>query len=78
MGILGPPARKQKLLGDLSGDLKVLTGLLRGPVGLDLGADTPETIALSLVSEIQLVLRQCSGLPLGDPGDAGDQSGRQL
>jgi xanthine/CO dehydrogenase XdhC/CoxF family maturation factor len=29
---------------------------LRGPVGLDIGAKTPETIALAIVSEIQAVL----------------------
>jgi xanthine dehydrogenase accessory factor len=69
LGILGPAARKQKLLDDLDGDTTILAGLLRGPVGLDLGASNPETIALSLISEIQLVLQQSSGLPLGDPAD---------
>ncbi|HJP05058.1 MAG: hypothetical protein CL799_03595 [Chromatiales bacterium] len=65
-GILGPAARKQKLLDDICPDNSEFTALLRGPVGLDLGANSPETIALSLISEIQAVLNGSSGSALSN------------
>jgi xanthine/CO dehydrogenase XdhC/CoxF family maturation factor len=36
------------------------------PAGLDLGAETPEEIALALVSEIQAVFADASAEPLRD------------
>lgn len=65
VGILGPRARKQKLLDDLGDAGQELGKRLRGPVGLDIGANSPETIALSLVSEIQAVLHEGTGAALG-------------
>lgn len=38
---------------------------IRTPAGLDIGARTPEEIALSVMSEIVLTRRRGSGLPLG-------------
>ena len=35
--------------------------LVYGPIGLDIGADTPEEIALAVVAEIQAVLAGRSG-----------------
>jgi xanthine/CO dehydrogenase XdhC/CoxF family maturation factor len=60
LGLLGPRQRAEKLLHELGGRgvrpapdqfLK-----LHGPVGLDIGAETSEEIALSVVAEIQTVL----------------------
>jgi xanthine/CO dehydrogenase XdhC/CoxF family maturation factor len=53
IGILGPRSRGDELLAELaaSRDSRIFS-----PVGLDLGAETPEEIALSIVSEIQAVL----------------------
>ena len=60
LGILGPKSRTEKLFQDLQeqGITPTDTQLQRlySPVGLDIGADTPEEIALSIVAEIQAVL----------------------
>jgi len=51
LGLLGPRARTTQLLEEIGGDID--SGDLHAPIGLDLGADTPEGIALSIVAEIQ-------------------------
>lgn len=56
VGILGPAARRAKLLNELGMSDTDFASRLRGPVGLDIGSDSPETIALSLISEIQSVI----------------------
>lgn len=69
VGLLGPPARREKLLTDMGSDADSLRGRLRAPVGLDLGSRTPESIALAIVAEIQALLSGRTGGPmsLGDP-----------
>jgi xanthine/CO dehydrogenase XdhC/CoxF family maturation factor len=52
LGLLGPPARREKLLSELGPDGSRLRGRLRAPVGLNLGGRTPEAIALAIVAEI--------------------------
>jgi xanthine/CO dehydrogenase XdhC/CoxF family maturation factor len=37
---------------------------LHAPTGLDLGAESPETVAISILAEIQKVLTRASALPL--------------
>jgi xanthine dehydrogenase accessory factor len=61
VGVLGPPARKARLLDALGDAAGPLAERLRGPVGLDIGADSPESIALSILAELQCVL---AGRPL--------------
>jgi xanthine/CO dehydrogenase XdhC/CoxF family maturation factor len=56
IGLLGPAARRERLLGDLGDAAAALRPRLRAPVGLDLGAVSPEAIALSIVAEIQAAL----------------------
>lgn len=56
IGLLGPPARKERLIDDLGADGERLRSRLRGPVGIDIGADTAESIAVSIAAEIQQVL----------------------
>jgi xanthine dehydrogenase accessory factor len=73
LGLLGPRARAERLLQDLS-----QTGLVtspeqlrrvHAPAGLDLGGDGPEEIALAIVAEIQATLGHRAGGPLRDrPG----------
>lgn len=53
LGLLGPASRCERLLTDLGADAARLRDRLHAPVGLDLGAATPEAIALSIVAEIQ-------------------------
>ena len=52
VGLLGPRARRQRLLAEAPDGGAGLKGRLRGPVGLDLGACTPDGIALSIVAEL--------------------------
>jgi xanthine/CO dehydrogenase XdhC/CoxF family maturation factor len=56
IGLLGPKARSQRLLAELGGDTLQLAARLRAPVGMDLGAVTPEAIALSIVAEIHAAI----------------------
>ena len=67
IGMLGPIARRQRLLDDLGADAGDLASRLHGPVGLDLGGELPEEIALSLLAEIQSVVNQRSATPLSEP-----------
>ncbi len=62
IGALGPKNRTEKLLGEI-GETFTAEQLIKlhAPIGLDIGADTPEAIALSIVAEIQAVLANRSG-----------------
>ena len=75
IGVLGPQRRTRELLAETA----MLLGLpmsatsaqverwldrLYAPTGLDLGADSPETIALSVVAEVQKFRAAASALPL--------------
>ena len=53
VGVLGPVQRKQELLAQLDQPAATFAARLRGPVGLSIGADSPQTIALALLAEIQ-------------------------
>jgi xanthine/CO dehydrogenase XdhC/CoxF family maturation factor len=65
LGILGPKKRTEKLLQDLDAEKitysKQQLEKLYAPVGIDVGADTPEEIALSIIAEIQTVLAKRTG-----------------
>ena len=52
LGLLGPPARREKLLSELGAEAERLRPRLRAPVGFHLGGRTPEAIALAIVAEI--------------------------
>jgi len=62
LGLLGPAPRRSRLMQELGDKARGLEGRLHGPIGLDIGARTPETIALAIVSEIQAALAgRCGG-----------------
>jgi xanthine/CO dehydrogenase XdhC/CoxF family maturation factor len=56
VGVLGPKRRGAELGASLTDSARAHIGRLRSPIGLALGGDTPEEIALSIVAEIQSVL----------------------
>jgi xanthine dehydrogenase accessory factor len=61
VGLIGPRRRRNQLLSDLL-DLGVtINAGFFAPAGLDLGAETPEEIALAIVSEVQRVFAGASG-----------------
>lgn len=65
IGVLGPRVRYQKLLAGLAGEGFVpdpsTLARVRSPVGLSLGAETPEEVALSIVGEILAIRRGFEG-----------------
>ena len=85
IGVLGPRRRLERLLEEL-GARAPAAAALYGPAGLDIGADTPAEIALSIVAEIRAVLAGRGGAPLrerpepihsamGSADDGGSEAG---
>ncbi len=65
IGILGPRKRGDALLNDLADVVQPADhNRIFAPIGLDVGAETPAEIALSIVAEIQTVFRQTTAQPL--------------
>lgn len=65
IGLLGPKKRMLKMQGELvengfEVNLEAMSNLY-APVGLDIGAESPEEIALSIAAEIVAVFRQRNG-----------------
>jgi xanthine dehydrogenase accessory factor len=71
VGLLGPTARRDKLLADLGAPAAALHGRLRAPIGLDIGGRAPESIALAIVSEIHAVLEGREGRAFSQTAKAG-------
>jgi xanthine dehydrogenase accessory factor len=65
IGILGPRKRFDKMAKEFSAEGIVLTerhlNRIHSPIGLDIGAETPDEIAVSIVGEIQGKFAQRSG-----------------
>jgi xanthine/CO dehydrogenase XdhC/CoxF family maturation factor len=61
VGLLGPRQRRDQLLNALLDAGVAIDSELFAPAGFDLGAETPEEIALAIVSEIQSVFADASG-----------------
>ena len=58
LGILGPKKRTNRILQELKSEGIVPNANIYSPVGLDIGADNSEEIALSIISEIQAVISE--------------------
>ena len=58
IGLLGPKTRGEEVLAELREISAEARARLHNPIGLDLGGDSPEDIALAIVAEIQAVLNQ--------------------
>lgn len=65
VGLLGPAARRQRIAQEMGAAAAGLRSRLHSPVGLDIGAVTPEGIALAIVSQIHAYLAQRSAVPEG-------------
>ena len=69
VGQIGPKDRTDELLAELHKNEPITAeqrNRLHAPIGLDIGAETPEEIALSIMSEIIAVRNRRSGIPLKD------------
>jgi xanthine/CO dehydrogenase XdhC/CoxF family maturation factor len=80
IGVLGPRRRSRELLVEAarllnSGCAPTISNMtkvegwlaeIHAPIGLDLGARSPETIALSIVAEVQKSLSRATALPLSE------------
>ncbi len=64
VGLLGPRKRSVRLLADAGLAPDHFGGHLYGPMGLDIGADGSDQVALAVLSEIQAVLNNRNGSPL--------------
>jgi len=68
LGLLGPWRRTQRLFEEIG--LPASGANLHAPVGLDIGAENPESIALSIVAEMQAAASGRDGRPLRWRGGA--------
>jgi xanthine/CO dehydrogenase XdhC/CoxF family maturation factor len=66
VGVLGPRKRRDQLLNAVLDEGIAIAAEVFAPAGLDLGAETPEELALALVSEIQGTFAGASAESLRD------------
>ncbi|NDP27927.1 MAG: XdhC family protein [Flavobacterium sp.] len=73
IGILGPMKKYQRMQNDLNTEGFELTEenlrKIHAPIGLEIGAETPAEIGLSILAEIQSVLTQTSARPLREKSE---------
>lgn len=70
VGLLGPAPRRIRLMSEIGAKGAALAGRLYGPIGLDIGARSPEAIALAIVAEIQAVMAGRAGGSFSKSGSA--------
>ncbi|OBX25418.1 hypothetical protein LX77_01678 [Gelidibacter algens] len=73
IGILGPLKKYQRMQNDLKSEgfelSKENRNKIHAPIGLEIGAETPAEIGLSILAEIQSVLKQTSARPLREKSE---------
>ncbi|CAM4314295.1 XdhC family protein [Gillisia hiemivivida] len=73
IGILGPLKKYERMQNDLENEgielSKENRNKIHAPIGLEIGAETPAEIGLSILSEIQSVLTQTSARPLREKSE---------
>lgn len=79
---LGPKKRLYRLLDELRDEgMNITEDQLKsvyGPAGLDIGSENPDEIALSIIAEMQAVLRKRLGAPLREKAVIHDREAGQL
>jgi len=68
IGLLGPRARRDRLLEEIGATSGTADLHVHGPAGLDIGAEMPESIALAIIGEIHACLNRRLGGELTPPG----------
>lgn len=70
IGLLGPSSRRDRLLHELVERVPEVDSdfldCIHGPAGLDLGAESPQEIAVSVMAEVLAVIRERPAQPLKD------------
>lgn len=69
IGILGPRARTERMFAEMETESVRARGsrdTVYGPIGLDVGGDGPDAIALSIISEVSVVMNERAGGHLRD------------
>jgi xanthine/CO dehydrogenase XdhC/CoxF family maturation factor len=70
LGLLGPASRREKLLAEFLEHCPEVSyaffDKIHGPAGLALGSETPQEIAIAILSEIISVIRNQDPMPLRD------------
>jgi xanthine dehydrogenase accessory factor len=61
IGMLGPRKRFDKMIAEVGSISQANLQKIHSPIGLDIGAETPEEIALAILSEIQASFTKRSG-----------------
>jgi xanthine dehydrogenase accessory factor len=56
IGLLGPASRRARLCREVGTAMHAISDRIYGPVGLNIGANTPASIALSIIAQIHAVL----------------------
>jgi len=66
VGMIGSPGKIKKIFRDLleDGITREQLAQIHSPIGLDLGAETPDEIALSIAAEMLMLRKSATGVPL--------------